>query len=91
MAEKKTTPKKTEEVVEEVVNDIPEGYVPIFLPRIPDPNASQVEFWSLNFNNFLIERGKTVYIPKELYDLIEAQKKAEDEAIDFANSIGVRE
>ena len=80
--------KKTVEVVEEVNDDV---LVPVFLERIPDPNASQVEFYSLNFKNYLIERGKTVYVPKELKAIIDAQKQAESEAVDFANSLGVRE
>lgn len=85
MAEKKTA----EVVVEEEVND--NALVPVFLERIPDPNASQVEFYSLNFKNYLIERGKTVYVPKELKAIIDAQKQAESEAVDFANGLGIRE
>ena len=94
MAEKKTTKSvPTEEVAETVetpvVND--DALVPVFLERIPDPNASQVEFYSLNFKNYLIERGKTVYVPKELKAIIDAQKQAESEAVDFANGLGIRE
>ena len=85
MAEKKTA----EVVVEEEVND--NALVPVFIERIPDPNASQVEFYSLNFKNYLIERGKTVYVPKELKAIIDAQKQAESEAVDFANGLGIRE
>ena len=85
MAEKKTA----EVVVEEEVND--NALVPVFLERIPDPNASQVEFYSLNFKNYLIERGKTVYVPKELKAINDAQKQAESEAVDFANGLGIRE
>lgn len=95
MAEKKTT--KSVPVEEEVVETVEtpvvkeDALVPVFLDRIPDPNASQVEFYSLNFKNYLIERGKTVYVPKELADIIDAQKKAEAEAIEYANTMGVRE
>lgn len=86
MAETKTvkavetaeTPKKPE--METIILDI-----------IPDPKASQQEFYSFNFKNCLIKRGVPVVVPKELADLIRAQKQAEADAMDYIVKNGVRE
>lgn len=50
--------------------------VPYTLPIDPDPKASQQEFYSYNFKNYIIKRGVEVRIPKGLKDIIEAQNKA---------------
>jgi len=85
MAEKKTV---TEE---EIVTKKEPELVPVMLRRIPDPRASQEEFYSINFKNYLIRRGETVYVPKELKAIIDAQERAENEAIDYVNNLGIRE
>lgn len=95
MAEKKTVKSApSEEFVEEVnVVETPkeEEKVAVFLPRIPDPNAPQEEFYSINFKNYLIRRGEKVYVPKELKAIIDEQMRAESEAIDYVSKLGIRE
>lgn len=84
MAETKTTT-KTEEVTNK--NEL----VEVHLKRIPDPKAPQVEFYSLNFKNYLIRRGETVLVPKELKALIDEQERAENEAMDYINNLVSKE
>ena len=61
------------------------------LPKINKPNAPQEEFLSLNFKNYIIKRGEKVEVPAELAEVIENAQLAEDYAIDYAESVKVRE
>lgn len=61
------------------------------LKRNPDPRASQTEFYSHNFKNYLVKRGEWVELPKVIYDMIMEQEEAEDYAADYANEHSLRE
>ena len=43
--------------------------VEVKLPRNPGQNANQDEFFSVNFKNYIIQRGEYVEVPKELAKL----------------------
>lgn len=70
MAEKKTT----------------SDMVTVVLPRDPNPNAPQQEFYSVNFKNYMVKRGVPVEVPKALYEAIINSENAENYAIDYAQS-----
>lgn len=82
---------KTAKAVETAETPKKPEMVTIILDIIPDPKASQQEFYSFNFKNYLIKRGVPVVVPKELADLINAQKQAEKDAMDYIVKNGVRE
>lgn len=63
----------------------------IKLRRDPDPHSSQTEFYSINFHNYLIQRGVSVTVPKEVADLIEANEEAKEAAIIYASEQALRE
>lgn len=63
----------------------------IKLRRIPHPNASQEEFYSVNFKNYLVKRGETVSLPSEVVEVIRNSEAAEDEAIAYVESKALRE
>lgn len=65
-------------------NNAKEEMVAITLPIIPDPKASQQEFYSYNFKNYLIKRGIEIRVPKGLKEIIDNQEKAKLEAIRYA-------
>jgi len=82
MAEsKKTTADKTKS----------EELVRFKLPRNPDPRASQDEFYSLNFHNYLIKRGEWVDLPRPLYEMIKEQEEAVEYAQNYSDELANRE
>lgn len=58
--------------------------VTIRLPRNPGQNASQDEFYSLNFVNYIIKRGQDVEVPRALAEIILNGQKAEEDAALYA-------
>lgn len=63
----------------------------IRLPRLKGNNAQQTEFFSVNGRNYLVERGKNVTVPKEVYEVYMNSLDAEDAADEFAVSVGLKE
>lgn len=61
------------------------------LPMIKDPNASQDEFVSVNFKNYIIKRGKPVTVPYEVYEALQNSEKADEAAMAYAASIPLKE
>lgn len=61
------------------------------LPILPDPNAPQQEFYSVNGKNYLIQRGVEVKVTKALAEVIDRSEAATYYAIQYANSIPPRE
>ena len=59
----------------------------IRLPKLKGENAQQVEFFSVNGKNYLIERGKAVEVPEELYEVYQHTLDAEDDADAFAEEL----
>lgn len=72
MAEKKNT-EATEPIRKATVR----------LPRLAGQNAIQEEFYSVNFQNYIIKRGETVEVPIEVAELIENNQKAEEDALRY--------
>lgn len=64
---------------------------PVRLPRLKGENASQVEFFSVNGKNWTINRGETVNVPAEVYEVILHSQAAEDEAEMYAEELKRRE
>lgn len=54
------------------------------LPRATGKDAPTQEFFSVNFKNYIIERGKYVEVPEELAEVIENGEKAEEAAWEYA-------
>lgn len=67
-------------------NKAPQKKVEIRLPLINKPGANQEEFYSHNFKNYIIRRGVTVEVDAGVAHDIEAQQKALDEALAYAES-----
>lgn len=88
MAEKKNvTPN-----IAPVAETVPETeFEEVMLPIIPDPKAPQVEFYSFNFKNYLIQRGVKVRVPKELKAIIDEQERARTEAFAYIMKKALRE
>lgn len=57
--------------------------VRIMLPVNETPGASQDEFYSVNFNNYIIKRGEAVEVPIEVAQLIENNEKSRLAAFKF--------
>lgn len=54
------------------------------LPRATGTDAPQQEFFSVNFHNYIIERGKYIEVPEALAEVIENGEKAEEAAWEYA-------
>ncbi len=54
------------------------------LPRLAGKDAPTQEFFSVNFHNYIIERGKYVEVPEALAEVIENGEKAEEAAWEYA-------
>lgn len=65
--------------------------VEVRLPLNKGANANQDEFFSVNFKNYIITRGKRVEIPEELAEVIENAEKAEEYAMVYAEEKALRE
>ncbi len=65
--------------------------VEVKLPLNKGQNANQDEFFSVNFQNYIIKRGEYVAIPQELYEVIKNAENAEEYAIKFAEEKKLRE
>lgn len=65
--------------------------VPYTLPIDPNPKASQQEFYSYNFKNYIIKRGVQVMIPKGLRDIIEEQNRARLEELRYILETALKE
>lgn len=65
--------------------------VKIKLPRAQGVNANQQEFFSVNFKNYLIERGKYVEVPEELAEVIRNGEAAEEAAFEYAAENAAKE
>ena len=65
--------------------------VKVRLPRKEGHNASQQEFYSLNFKNYIIKRGVEVEVPEELAEVILNGEKAEEAAIQYAEDHKLKE
>lgn len=57
----------------------------ITLPRLQGKNAPTQEFYSVNGKNYIIERGKPVNVPIELYEVILNGWAAEDVAFAYSD------
>lgn len=82
---KKEGPKKTAKCKK----DEPKT-VRVTLPRI-EGQKNQDEFFSVNFKNYIIQRGKPVDIPIELAEVIRNGDKAKDAAYEYAEEHGLNE
>lgn len=65
--------------------------VPYTLPIDPNPKASQQEFYSYNFKNYIIKRGVQVMIPKGLRDIIVEQNRARLEELRYILETALKE
>lgn len=65
--------------------------VTIKIPLAKGQNANQQEFISVNFKNYIIQRGVTVEVPEEVAEAIENADKAEEYAMKYANEMVVKE
>ena len=65
--------------------------VAIILPLLEDPNAPQDEYYSVNFKGYTIRRGETVYVPKELAEVIQNAEQAKLQAMKYAAEKALRE
>lgn len=68
-----------------------QGKVTVRLPILKDPKAPKEEFYSVNGKNFIIKRGERVTIPEALAEVIEHSSQAEEAAIQYAESVQLRE
>jgi hypothetical protein len=75
MAEAKTTTKKVTKTVTKR------------LPRLKGHNARQEEFFSVNFKNYIIQRGKPVEVPECIAKLIEDNEKTEEQALNYIDDL----
>ncbi len=48
------------------------------------PGQPQEEFFSINFENYLVKRGEWVEVPKEIADMIEENEALEREADNYS-------
>lgn len=65
--------------------------VTVRLPRNQGQNARQDEFFSVNFQNYLIKRGETVEIPEEVAEAIRLSEKAEEYAMRYVDGLAKAE
>lgn len=65
------------------------GY--IFLPLLAGKNANQQEFFSVNFKNYLIQRGVRTKVPIEVYNVWADGERARNSQILYANEVSLRE
>ena len=65
--------------------------VKIRLPLKEGENVSQDEFFSFNFKNYIIKRGKTVEVPKGLAEIITNGDKAKEAAVIYASEVALKE
>lgn len=65
--------------------------VQVRLPRLTGQNANQDEFFSVNFKNYIIQRGKTVEVPEEVAEVIRNNEKSEEYAMEYIEEKGFRE
>lgn len=95
MAVKKNTnvDEAVETIAEEITEEVEETpkTVPHRLPRKLGQNAVQQEFFSVNFKNYLIETGKEVQIPIEVYNLIKDNERAVGDAQDYIDANPLRD
>lgn len=61
--------------------------VTVRLPRLAGQNAIQEEFFSVNGMNYRIKRGETVEIPEEVAEVIKNAERAEEAALNYADSL----
>ena len=61
--------------------------VTVRLPKLPGQNAIQEEFFSVNGKNYIIKRGETVEIPKEVAEVIRNAEKAEEYAMNYVENL----
>lgn len=61
------------------------------IPLAKGQNAIQQEFISVNFKNYIIQRGVTVEVPECVAEAIENADKAEEYAVRYANEMVVKE
>ena len=65
--------------------------VTVRLPRNKGQNANQDEFFSANFQNYIIQRGEDVEIPEVLANIIRDNEKAEEYAMRYADEIAFKD
>lgn len=65
--------------------------VVVRLPRNAGQNANQDEFFSVNFKNYIIQRGENVEIPEALAEVIRNNEQAEEYAMRYADEKAFRE
>lgn len=58
--------------------------VTVRLPLLKDQGASDTEFVSVNFNNYLIKRGEDVEVPIEVAEVLKEAQIADDAAFVYA-------
>lgn len=65
--------------------------VQVRLPRNQGNNPNQDEFFSVNFKNYIVKRGKYVDVPPELEEVIRNGERAEEAAFKYAEEKALRE
>lgn len=65
--------------------------VKVRLPRLEGQNAPKEEFYSVNFKNYIIQRGVEVEVPEEIAEVIRNQEEAKNAALDYADEHKLRE
>ena len=88
--ETNVTPVSSNRNAKEVIDPNAE-LVPYTLPIDPNPKASQQEFYSYNFKNYIIKRGVQVMIPKGLRDIIVEQNRARLEELRYILETALKE
>lgn len=71
--------------------NVEEERVPLLIPRIAKQNADQNVFIRINDNTYLIERGKTVMVPRIVKEHWDMRVAAEAFALDYADSMAPKE
>ena len=61
--------------------------IAVTLPRNRGQNANQQEFFSVNFKNYIIERGEEVEIPEALANSIKDSQHAEEYAMKYVDNM----
>lgn len=65
--------------------------VTVKIPLAKGQNAVQQEFISVNFKNYIIQRGEEVEVPEAVAEAIENADKAEEYALKYANKMVLKE
>lgn len=75
----------------EKMNKAASNRVQVKLPRKPGVNENQDEFYSINGQNYIVQRGVYVDVPPELEEVIRNGELAEEAAFRYAEEKALRE